>query len=303
MRHGDEEWAYIPKGKKLENWLCSLGLEGDASDLAYSDGQPLDMSRLLRNVRTYCELESRTVPSMRPLSGEKQENSMDQSGMASLTSCPLVSHASHLAKQVKGKAKTTNETCGPIQGASFVRSSQCGSGWKTCQDSEHPTCTKSSPTLPISGTMRNGTVYRRHKSERHTSANEFGFWDKEEETPTPTTNDPRNATLPPSQKEWDNIPGFLLRNGVESGMELNPAWVEYLMGWPVGWGDLDDGPDMDNWGTWPHAPLDHPELEPVKEDKIRDKNRRTRATGNGQVPLQMVFAVFVLSERIQETVE
>ena len=55
--------------------------------------------------------------------------------------------------------------------------------------------------------------------------------------PTPTVNDAKNSTLPPSQVEHDNLPGYLLRDGEKSGGQLNPTWVEWLMGWPLGWTD------------------------------------------------------------------
>src|SRR5690606_7975016 len=53
--------------------------------------------------------------------------------------------------------------------------------------------------------------------------------------PTPTANDAKNATLPPSQETWDSLPGELRRRG-ERG-SLNPTWVEWLMGFPLGWTD------------------------------------------------------------------
>lgn len=56
--------------------------------------------------------------------------------------------------------------------------------------------------------------------------------------PTPTVNDSKNCTLPPSQVKHDNIPGALLRDGEKAGGALNPTWVEWLMGWPIGWTDL-----------------------------------------------------------------
>ena len=56
--------------------------------------------------------------------------------------------------------------------------------------------------------------------------------------PTPTVNDSKNCTLPPSQIKHDNIPGAVLRNGETAGSPLNPTWVEKLMGWPEGWTDI-----------------------------------------------------------------
>ena len=63
-------------------------------------------------------------------------------------------------------------------------------------------------------------------------------WEEFQKWPTPTVNDSKNCTLPPSQVKHDNIPGALLRNGEKAGGKLNPTWVEWLMGWPLGWTDL-----------------------------------------------------------------
>lgn len=54
------------------------------------------------------------------------------------------------------------------------------------------------------------------------------------------TNGERQQELhaPPSQVKHDNIPGALLRDGEKAGGALNPTWVEWLMGWPLGWTDL-----------------------------------------------------------------
>lgn len=57
--------------------------------------------------------------------------------------------------------------------------------------------------------------------------------------PTPTVNDSKNSTLPPSQVRHDNIPGALLRSGQEPGGQLNPTWVEWLMNWPINWTSLE----------------------------------------------------------------
>lgn len=56
--------------------------------------------------------------------------------------------------------------------------------------------------------------------------------------PTPCAQDAKNSTLPPSQLDRDSIPGYLLKSGNQPGGQLNPTWVEWLMGWPLGWTDL-----------------------------------------------------------------
>jgi len=55
---------------------------------------------------------------------------------------------------------------------------------------------------------------------------------------TPTVNDSKNSTLPPSQRRRDSLPGQMLRSdSIQTGaaMYLNPSFVEEMMGFPVGW--------------------------------------------------------------------
>jgi hypothetical protein len=65
--------------------------------------------------------------------------------------------------------------------------------------------------------------------------------------PTTAAKDSKNATFPPSQIDRDTVPGALMREG-QSG-QLNPEWVECLMGFPPGWTDLDGLQDADNSST------------------------------------------------------
>jgi len=59
-----------------------------------------------------------------------------------------------------------------------------------------------------------------------------GLW------PTPAAQDAKNSTPPPSQRNRDTVPGALLRAGESPGGQLNPTWVEWLMGLPIGWTEL-----------------------------------------------------------------
>jgi hypothetical protein len=56
--------------------------------------------------------------------------------------------------------------------------------------------------------------------------------------PTPCAQDAKNSTLPISLRDRDSIPGYLLSDGESPGGQLNPGWVEWLMGWPIGWTSL-----------------------------------------------------------------
>ena len=92
------------------------------------------------------------------------------------------------------------------------------------------------PTM--TATNANGRTYqysRREKTKPVLSlAGVAKLW------PTPTASqEAKNATLPVSQINRDNLAGALLRAGEKRGGQLNPEWVEWLMGYPEGWTDLD----------------------------------------------------------------
>ena len=56
---------------------------------------------------------------------------------------------------------------------------------------------------------------------------------------TPTCNDAKNSSLPPSMGKRDSLTGDLIRDGVQG--ILNPDWVETLQGYPAGWTRLPEG--------------------------------------------------------------
>lgn len=91
---------------------------------------------------------------------------------------------------------------------------------------------------------KNGTI-RRHVQTGNNCSLSLGrivkVW------PTPSGQEAKNATLPPSQKGRDHIAGRLVDQGVSG--QLNPEWVETLMGFPQGWTDINGPQDSDNPNT------------------------------------------------------
>lgn len=77
--------------------------------------------------------------------------------------------------------------------------------------------------------------------------------------------------------------------------KLNPDWVEWLMGWPVGWTRIAESPDdyappVTEW--WVAEPPHVPRIV----SKTSDFSRRIRCIGNGQVPLCAATAFYILTE-------
>jgi DNA (cytosine-5)-methyltransferase 1 len=86
-------------------------------------------------------------------------------------------------------------------------------------------------TWPSSGLMRSGTSFTLARLERHTHGPGCSLWR------TPTAQDSRNSTLPPSQIWRRSLVADMMRAGDRG--EMNPEWVEWLMGFPAGWTALD----------------------------------------------------------------
>lgn len=81
-----------------------------------------------------------------------------------------------------------------------------------------------------------------------------------------------------------------------SGGDLNPAWICWLMNWPVNWTSLEPLPKgrLGEWkrktleGTWwdeDPAELEGEERIPRLVEACPDRKARIKAIGNGQVPL------------------
>lgn len=118
--------------------------------------------------------------------------------------------------------------------------------------------------------------------------------------PTPAAQDAKNSTLPVSQTDRDSVPGYMLRTGQEGS--LNPDWVEWLMGWPIGWTSFEPLPAdaFDEWlilaqmRAWHHV---EPPIPRTAKD-IPNRVARLKAIGNGQVPLAAWLAWTILYARL-----
>ena len=104
-----------------------------------------------------------------------------------------------------------------------------------------------------------------------------------------------SVTLPQAVAMWPTpdanmgAPSEYDRNG----MALNPDWVEWLLGWPVGWSDIKPLATL-TWRDWQTDPADTGEVPRVTDIKENRANR-LKAIGNGQVPQCVVKAWELLS--------
>ena len=191
-----------------------------------------------------------------------------------LSLLPGDSHVRMSAPQGKGREsrKVHAVDYGQSFTESFANYDPDTSSWRTSQGCLLTGWAEFSETWPTSGTMRNGRCYRRQMSAHRTSEKGSSSW------PTPTARDWKQPgkngrwrdgklqldTLDRAVQQWptpsvrDHKGGYIggrIRDGKisrdtldvavqhtdnkeKTGGQLNPTWVEWLMGFPSGWTDL-----------------------------------------------------------------
>lgn len=130
--------------------------------------------------------------------------------------------------------------CGEKWQESSVRYDLDSSSWKIHPYSSQEGLPWSSVILPKWGMMLNGSVYQHPTAERPTCAIEYGW--SGETFPTPSVAMHKGS----SEKALTRVNGLSrLRNRLDYWVErdgksgrLNPEFVEWVMGWPIGWTDL-----------------------------------------------------------------
>jgi hypothetical protein len=161
----------------------------------------------------------------------------------------------------------TSATSGPSSCASFASVNPDGSWRKTCQGYSQVTLDGSlavfSETWPRAGMTRNGTAYQRPPSAPLTGEIECGSWPTprnctamaaaftentakakfpnletvvaQRQWPTPASRDYRSPSLKVGTPEYFRAPSAGIPLPEAVGGSLNPTWVEWLMGYPLGW--------------------------------------------------------------------
>ena len=169
------------------------------------------------------------------------------------------------APQENDEEPTTLDTCGLGLETPLAHYDPGTRSWKMYGDISLWEEQSFLETLPKSGMTRNGELYPQPEWERLTEGNGSLSW------PTPRTCSAMAATITPESvwdpKRFPNLEtvvgrrmwptpttvdtftpksrknptlGDAARKADGSNGKLNPTWVEWLMGFPLGWTDLED---------------------------------------------------------------
>lgn len=242
-------WRYLPE--RVEDYLQANGC---LDAMLFATPKSTDIARLF-----YRHVFKKTSSTMLP-SGTTCDRSTANRGADWWISLLRDSLVSRLASRAEcGRLKTT-EISGRIRLGSLERCGLYGYFLKTSEVSGRSGSAmllEYSASWPKRGMMRNGIVYQLPTAARPTKGNECGYWP----TPTVTGNNNRKGM---SAKSGDGLatavkrfPTPLARDArtfagnvpmpnhqggrnlsQRVGGTLNPRWVEWLMGWPIGWVSL-----------------------------------------------------------------
>jgi hypothetical protein len=133
----------------------------------------------------------------------------------------------------------SDQACGGTWPASLAKYDPASSSWKTAQCSLFEDLEPCSVTWPRWGLMLAGEFLELPTSALPTLEKESGSWD----TPCKGDAHPRayKRTKPyngPGQEHLQSQAYKRLTPNCVEGGKLNPEWVEWLMGWPMGWTGL-----------------------------------------------------------------
>ena len=210
------------------SWLYSRALVEAFSEDICSDGEQCAPSSGTVTQLVYSSQDRTMEFSRRSLSGMTFKRLTDDRGEALLMSYLAAFPVKTSQSLEKAQASTENDQgCGPTWRASLTRYDRDTSSWKTPQRSLLGDSDEFSETWPRWGTMRGGVCWAQSTPVRRIDGIESGLW------PTPTAQDAKNNGSA-SQHERNTKP-----LNAEVGGPLNPMFVEWIMGWPLGWTDLE----------------------------------------------------------------
>ena len=187
------------------------------------------------------ERESEKDTSMTPPSGMMSPPSTQSLSIGQWIWSLRDSRASHTHLQVNDLALRIPATSGQTPFASLEKSEHLGSYWRMSQLSFLTgTSEEYSQTFPKAAISFDGRLYLLSMSVHRIFATDYGLW------PTPLTGEA--STRRGSAKFKAHGGGITLTDVL--GGKPNPRWVEWLMGWPVGWADNLSPLEKDKFQEW-----------------------------------------------------
>jgi hypothetical protein len=217
------------------SWLFSQALVEEYLGDTSLDGEPFALLSGTPTQRAYCAPDKMTKFSRLSRFGMMYKPLTETLGEELLTSYLAVFPARTYQSQEMAQDLTENsQGCGEKWHGLLARFDQNTFSWRTVQCSLLEDLNECLQTLPAWGMTVGGELYLRQTLVQTTSEKGFGFVPTQSGMwGTPKAQDSRHAL-------WDRGKGNLGEQvaGLHNGGKMNPTWVEWLMGFPLGWTDL-----------------------------------------------------------------
>jgi len=238
------------------SWHYSRALVAEYSAGIFSDGAASAPLSTTTMPEAFSSHGKTTDASRRSRSGMTFAPLTDAHGEALLTLFRADSRAKTLALLAKEpELPEPDPGFGAKWRALLVKFSPSTFGWRTARCLWEEDLDWSCLTLPRWGSLHDGELWERTTPEHHTSETGFGCWPTPKASaagpdfaavdrgksislqtavaifPTPTAQNASNNGSA-SQYRRNSLPLDAVIGGA-----LNPTWVEWLMGWPLGWTD------------------------------------------------------------------
>ena len=239
------------------SWLFSRELVVAYLGENFSDGEQSALSNGNHTQQAYCAPDKMTKFSKLSRFGMTFKPLMESRGEELLMLYLEDFHVKTSPQQEKEQELTVSDLeCGGKWQGSFTKYDQDMRSWKTHQCSLLGGLDEFLETWPQWGLMRDGECWEQQTLEQTIRGTESGFSPNGVDsfhTPNTTGLDGgsnsrralRKKLATPVARMWkDNgkSPSELNRNSetlaMQAGGNLNPTWVEWLMGWSLGWTDL-----------------------------------------------------------------
>jgi hypothetical protein len=253
--------------RDYENSLCSREPVAEYSAEKSLDGEPFAQLNVMPTQHKFYRNDKMMDTSKLSQFGQTLRVLTESHGADVLTWLLAASLARTSVQQVKGRdSMEIDQDCGQKWRGLLAKYSPDTHSMKTAQCSLLEDSIESSVTLPRWGLMLDGALYQQptqaHRINVTASGSKLNNW------PTPRANDaekrgkidhnnPRNglpaavlkfpipiakdakASLSPAdyRRKSPHLE-IVAREGSLDAGRLNPNWVEWLMGWPIGWTDL-----------------------------------------------------------------
>jgi hypothetical protein len=225
------------------SWLYSQALVVEYLGDIFSDGAQSAQSNGKHIQRAYCAPDKMTDFSHLSQSGMMFKPLMESHGEALLMSYLEAFHVKTSQSRGGGRASMANDQeCGVKWHGSFTKYSPDLRLWKTHQCSLLGDLEQFSETWPAWGLMRNGECWEQRTLEQTIRGTESGSLQK---WPTPDASCGQRGTQPnwTPRRKSGHTAQYTINQAVRdmeksSGGKLNPMWLEWVMGWPLGWTDV-----------------------------------------------------------------